>query len=105
LVVPSECINVTTLNIYEACATETHSRMLGHEGIATVRLDHHRHLDGSRFDAQVGISYLKRITWASAFQRNTASCLSPSYVNIWHVGAFLMFRDVKITSKLCEGYH
>jgi hypothetical protein len=82
--------------MYEACATETRSRINRGEGIATVRLDHRRHLDGSHFDAQVCISCPQRIPWAAAFHCNTASCISPSFVIVYGLwGPFYMFQRCK----------
>jgi hypothetical protein len=50
----------------DTCAAETHLRMLLGEGIATVRKNHHRHLDRSPIGAQADISHVQRIPWAVA---------------------------------------
>jgi hypothetical protein len=51
---------------FEACTTDTHSWLLTSEGTATVRRNHHGHLDRSLIDAQMGVSHLQRIPWAAA---------------------------------------
>lgn len=48
--------------MYEAYTCETPLKMLMGEGIAAVRKNHHRHLDRSSLDAEVGISHMHRIT-------------------------------------------
>jgi hypothetical protein len=52
----------STLQPYlEACAPETHFRMLMGRGIAAATKNHHKHLDWRLIDAQVCVFHLQRI--------------------------------------------
>jgi hypothetical protein len=60
------------------------------DSIAIVRKNCHRHLDGSLFDAQAGISHLQRIPSAAAW--NTVPQLPEHCCVMWFSGLSVMIR-------------
>jgi hypothetical protein len=76
--------------------TETHSKILTGEGIATFTKNHYRHWDRSPTDALLGVSHLQRIPWAAAL---TTIPLPPalrhltSMYSLWGLSLILQIRE------------